>query len=38
MRISALVLVAVTARYAFWKYRLQALIFKIPASYRPLLN
>jgi len=38
MRISALVLVAVTARYVFWKYRLQALIFTIPTSYRPRLN
>ena len=35
---SALVLFAVTANYLFSKYRLQALVFKTPASYRPLLN
>jgi len=35
---SALIIFAVTANNLFSKYRLQALIFKIPASYRPLLN
>jgi len=41
VRSSALVLFAVTANYMFSKYRLQALILKIPASanlvvkYRP---
>jgi len=35
---SALVIFAVTAKYLFSKYRLQALVFKIPASYRPLPN
>ena len=34
---STLALFAVTANYLFSKYRLQALVFKIPASYRPLL-
>jgi len=29
---------AVTANFYFQKYWLQALVFKIPASYRPLLN
>jgi len=29
---------AVTANFLFSKYWLQALVFKIPASYRPLLN
>jgi len=38
LRNSALVLFEVTADYLFPKYRLQALIFKIPAFYRPLLN
>ena len=33
MRGSALVLFAVTANYLFSNYRLQAPIFKIPASY-----
>jgi len=33
-----LVLFALTANYFFSKYRLRAPIFKIPASYRPLLN
>jgi len=35
---SAFVLIKVTANYLFSKYRLWALLFKIPASYRPLLN
>jgi len=38
---SALVLLKVTANYLFWKYRLWALIFKIPArqvKYRPSGN
>jgi len=34
---STLVLFAVTANYLFSNYQLQAPIFKIPASYRPLL-
>jgi len=38
LRSSALVLFALTANYLFLKYRLQALVFKILASYRPLLN
>jgi len=44
LRNSALVLFEVTANYLFSKYRLQALIFKIPASaklavkYRPSGN
>jgi len=33
-----LVLFAATARYVFSKYRLGELIFKIPASHRPLIN
>jgi len=35
---SALVRFEVTANYLFSKHQLQALIFKIPAFYRPLLN
>jgi len=35
---SAVVLFEVTTNYLFTKYRLQALIFKIPAFHRPLLN
>jgi len=38
LRNSALVFFEVAANYLFSKYRLQALIFKIPAFYRPLLN
>jgi len=38
LRNSAIVLFKVTANYLFSRYRLQALIFKIPAFYRPLLN
>jgi len=33
-----LVLFEVTADYLLSKYRLQALVLKIPASYRALLN
>jgi len=32
------VLLEVTANYLFSKYQLQALIFKIQAFHRPLLN
>jgi len=35
---SALVLFEATPMHLFSKYRLQAQIFKIPASYRPLQN
>jgi len=35
---SALFLFEVTVNYLFSKYRLKALIFKIPVFYRPLLN
>jgi len=38
LRGSASVLFAATANYLFSKYRFQAPIFKIPASWRPLLN
>jgi len=38
LRNSALGLFEVTANYLFSKYRLQALIFKRPVFYRPLLN
>jgi len=38
LRNSGLVLFQVTANYLFSKYRLQALIFKIPALHRFLLN
>jgi len=38
LRTSALVLFAVTVNYLFSKYRLQSLVFKIPAPFRPLLN
>jgi len=32
------VLFAVTANYLFSEYRFRVAIFKIPASYRPLLH
>jgi len=37
-RNSAFVLFKVTANYLFSKYRLRALIIKIPTFHRPLLN
>jgi len=33
-----LALFAVTANYLYSKYQLQALVFKIPPSYWPILN
>jgi len=38
LRSSGLVLFAVTTNYLFSKHRLRAIVFKIPAFYRPLLN
>jgi len=38
LRGSALARFAIIANYLFSNYRLQAPIFKIPASYRPLPN
>jgi len=38
LRNSALVLFEITANYLFSQSRLQTLIFKIPAFYRPLPN
>jgi len=38
VRNSAFVLFKVAANYLFSKYWLRALIIKIPAFYRPLLN
>jgi len=38
LRNSALDLFEVTPNYLYLKQRLQALIFKIPAFYQPLLN
>jgi len=35
---SSLILFGPTPMHLFSKYRLQAQIFKIPASYQPLLN
>jgi len=38
LRNSALVLFEATTNFLFSKYQLRALIFKIPAFYRPLQN